>query len=154
MPLLKNLDDPNFADVRSASEITGYGSLGGEAVAAHHRVVAKMAPDGSGMTFQCFCQDCGLPIQLTVSWDELIYGAVNQVPVDPHTKRPWVYQPQHGGFTPDIGCRRCKRALMVLLYPDECVRHIRSGQAAGKIQPGYAERMMQMLRSRGGGYQR
>ena len=138
-------EEDYFADVRGSNEMRGYGALDGDAVRSHSKANESRAPDNSGIIYSCNCQQCGAPHQLSVSWLEFIYGGGGFKPVHPEDHRPWEYARQHGGFHPNVGCLKCGTAILLIITPDECNRHLKSALAAGLVRPDQIQKIQTQL---------
>lgn len=134
----------DFSDIRGV--LAGFGCLGGMGADAHHTAQQRRAEDGTGMTFTVPCDNCGQPNEITVNWDELIYGAARQVPPG------WKYEPRFGAIHPNVGCRSCRGLLLITLFPDECARHLKAGEAEGKVTGAYIQNAVNTLKARSQGF--
>jgi hypothetical protein len=143
-----------FADVRGSKEVRGHGVLDGDAIHEQNSASVTMSKDNTGMDYSCSCQDCGRPHHIQVTWLEFLYGSMRRIPFDPYSKRPWVYEQTYGGFHPNVGCTGCGRAIMLIITPDECERHIKSGLAAGVITPDQVNQVRSQLAAQANAYKR
>ena len=134
----------DFSDIRGV--IAGFGSLGGMGADAHHSAQQSRAADGSGIEYKMHCDNCGAPANVTVTWDEFIYGVARQVPPG------WKYSSEHGALYPNVGCPVCRALLMLTLYPDECARHLKAGEQEGRVSAAYIQNALNALRARAQGH--
>jgi hypothetical protein len=149
------MNEDHFEDMRGSGDLAGFGVLGGDAIASHHKATAKMSPDGQGIDYKLDCGHCGVPNRLTVSWGEFLYAANSQIPFDQARRAPWKYEQQFGGFHPNVGCAQCQMVLLLLITPDEAKRHLHGAEQAGKLPRGWTQAQSQALVQRAGsGYQR
>jgi hypothetical protein len=140
------MSDEDFRDVRS--ELAGYGVLGGLGAEAQHKVTMARTEDGSGMSATLPCAVCGQPCKIDIGWQEFVYGMNGALPPG------WVYNQEHGGMQPHVGCRSCSRALGVVFTPDECARYVKAGVSAGKLNPADVQGMSQQIQQRLGAMRR
>jgi hypothetical protein len=143
-----------FADVRGSKDVRGHGVLDGDAIHEQSTATVAMSPDHKGMTYACACQDCGRPHHIHVTWMEFLYGGMKQIPVDPYTRRPWIYEANYGGFHPNVGCTGCGKAIMLIVTPDECDRHVKAGLSAGVITPDQVNQVRGQLAAQANAYKR
>lgn len=119
----------DFRDAQGQIDDTR-GVLGGTGWAQQEKVDDEINTDKLGWDFQCKCQTCGRPLNVTIEWGELLVASMKMVPEDPSTRQPWVL---HRGFLyPPIVCG-CGREVHVPLTPDKAVRCLRAGIAAQYI---------------------
>jgi len=143
-----------FADVRNSGDLAGFGVFDGEGIKDHNSAPVKRSPNNDGMIYTIKCGNCGAPHNITVSWLEFIYGGHGHIPIDPETKRPWKHEQQFGGFHPNMGCKQCSNALLFIITPDECARHLKAAQAAGAITPQQIAAVASQLRQQAAAYRR
>ncbi len=109
----------------------GYGSLGGLGAESHHQIKSRVT--GTGIAFVIPCDGCPRELGLEAPWMELCFMSKGAMPPAGPNGQPWVYN-QHGGcFMPNNACPVCRTQIRLGVTPDECVRHLKSGVAAGKI---------------------
>lgn len=107
-------------------EVKGYGSLGGEGVEHLNSVKSSVAAEGVQNKMRC--GRCGKGLLVTIPWSELIWMGKRMPPVN----GSWRYEGFSGTFMPNITCT-CGEPVALGITPDECVRHLRAGEHAGKI---------------------
>ncbi len=114
----------------------GYGSLGGVGAEGFEEIKTSVAKDGSGVEFIVPCNGCARETAVTVEWGELILMA--------HKRQPpqWTVEAAVGAFMPLVACR-CGARVPLGITPDECVRHVKAGEANGKISPQQVQAFMQ-----------
>lgn len=143
-----------FDDIRTSRELNGYGSLSGDGIDSHEQVSSSLAKDGNGIDYIVECGECGSPNQVNVSWKEFLLGANNRVPFDERTGIQWRYEQQYGGFQPNVGCARCRMAIMLILTPEECRRMILQAEQMNALPRGWLQQGSQALQSQLTGYTR
>lgn len=140
------MSEDYFADMRGQLN-NSYGSLGGEGADEMDQVVVKPL-DRAGVHYAARCHFCGQKNQIDLTWPEIAYVAQGQQP------EQWVYDAARGAMRPNIGCCKCHVVMMFLVTPDECMRHLHAGEAAGYLQPGYVNALRQRLQQASAGYRR
>lgn len=142
----RDLIQQHFSDVQELVQedaTGGFGALGGLGAANHYSVNGRLAQDGSGMQFTVVCDNCGAKNNVTISWQELIIVG--------HARKPngWTYQ--NGRLYPETGCANsgCGYLTTVQLTPDEAGKYVKSGVAAGKLDPRQVQAFSAQLLQRG-----
>lgn len=123
------------------------GVLDGDAFRTQERIVEKMAPDGSGYTFQLYCQTCGRPCLVTVPWNELIVASMGLVPEDMQSRMAWVVH--DGVMYPPVRCS-CANPLYVPMTPDKADRLVQTGIKANRLDAARVAQYKQQMRARAG----
>lgn len=143
--------DDYFNDLDLSS--FGLGALTGPGGEDHQASRTSQSPDGTGMRFEIKCDSCGSRQAIDVSWDELIFVSVGAAPPGNANSPAWAYNQRYGTLHPNTPCYQCGRKdTLVMLTPDEANRHLRSGVAAGRVEPGYIAANQQRVRQSQGGY--
>jgi hypothetical protein len=124
----------HFDDVPELSSQLG-GLFEGGALNSLNTVRHKMDPGGSGFFYEIACETCGQPTSILVSFDELMVCSLRQLPIDPETRQPWIYDAARGGVYPRSACRTCRNPIAMLLTAEECAKRVREGIAARKVDP-------------------
>jgi hypothetical protein len=135
----------HFDDVRHLVN-SGTGVLSGDGADEQYRAAPSREPGGIG--YQCRCDNCGLTSKITISWDEFIIGANQQLPPN------WQYQPRFGAMTPNVGCGQCRAMVPLMITPDDCAKQVRVGVNSGQLDPAYVAQANQQIQARAGGHRR
>ncbi len=128
-------DRDHFSDVRGQG---GYGILGGEGVEEFGSVQTQPLTK-EGVAYRVRCHNCGQPNMLEVSWQEMLYVRFGALPPG------WVYEPSRGAMRPNVGCRLCQVVIMMLLTPDDGIKSVHAGEAAGHIPQGAVQNFRNQL---------
>ena len=128
-------------------EVKGYGSLGGEGVDHLNSVRSSVAAEGVQNKMRC--GRCGKGLLVTIPWSELIWMSMRQRPIN----GSWRYEGFSGTFMPNVTCT-CGEPVALGITPDECGRHLRAGEAAGKITAEQVGTYAQQIRQQIAGPQR
>lgn len=124
-------DRDYFSDIRGEG-LGGYGILGGEGVEEFGSVQTQpLSPEG--VSYRIRCHNCGQPTMVVVNWHEMLYVRFGQLPPG------WVYEPSKGAVRPNVGCRLCNVVVMLLFTPDDGMKTLHAGEAAGFVQPGLVQ---------------
>jgi hypothetical protein len=109
------------------------GVLDSDALRNQERIIEKLNPQGIGYDFHANCQNCNRQNSVTLTWPEIIVASAGLLPVDEHSRRPWIAG--RGAMFPPIGCAACGEQLLVPVTPDKAERYLRAGMAAKFLTP-------------------
>jgi len=137
------------------------GVLSGEGFKDFETIQEKMTPGQNGgpspgYTFSIHCIGCANKNAISVSWGEIVDLAAGTVPVDPDSRRPWIYTAVPGGggkTTPPIACGHCAKQIFLYMTPDQCHRYVRAGIQAGAISEAQVAQRIQQIRQHQAAYQ-
>jgi hypothetical protein len=140
-------DDFNDIDLTAF----GTGALGG--VGADDHFASRQSSVPEGVRFEIVCDTCGQRQHVIVSWDELIFVSQGQPPPGTPHSPPWAYSQRHGALHPNIPCCSCQRRdTLVMLTPDEAMRHLRAGTQAQYVTPAYVANAIRQVQGMASGY--
>jgi len=126
----------HFDDVQS--DLSGFGSLGGNAIHQHNKATAKQTSEG--VELHANCDNCGVHNKILADWTEIIILSVGRIP-----PQGWKYD--RGHIRTDVACRGCRRLLPVGVIPEECKRWVMAAINARQLDPQVAEQIAQKARA-------
>lgn len=132
------------------------GVLGGDGFREFESIKEKMTKNPTaggpplGYTFMLHCLGCSNQNAVSISWLELVDLAGGAVPLDPDSRRPWLFH--QGKATPPISCGHCAKQIFLYMTPDQCQRYVRAGIQVGGVDQNYVMQRTQQIRQQAAAY--
>jgi len=146
-----------YDDFQNDQEVidNAQGVLAGDGFRDFETIREKMTPGQNGQpppgyTFTLHCLGCANQNAVSVSWLELVDLAAGAVPIDPDSRRPWIFH--QGKTTPPITCGHCAKQIYLYMTPDQCQRYVKAGVQAGGVSEAYIAQRVQQIRQHQAAY--
>lgn len=128
----------------------GGGILDSHGLRDYEGIETAVIPEGAGVILNC--RSCNKKRRVVVEWPELVVLAENGPGARPLLPQGWVFSQNNLDAYVQLRCGGCGQpGFAVHMTPQEAQQHVKSGLAAGLIQPQLVQGIQQKIRATRGG---